>query len=849
MKMKLLSLTLSSLALAAPLAAQASADLEEADRPGRGVARISLINGDVTVKRGDSGDLTAAAINAPLVVQDRVFAGPNSRAELQFDYSNMIRMAAHSEVRIAEIEQNRYMVQLARGLVTFRVLREHTAEVELSTPSISIRPVKRGEYRIEVREDGTTEVTVRSGEAEMFTPQGTERIKSGHTVVARGTSTNPELRDSNEIPQDDWDRWNDRCDRDLQRSNSYRYMSTDISGGKDLDDHGRWVDVPQYGHVWSPRVAAGWAPYRQGRWSWIDWYGWSWVTYDPWGWAPYHYGRWFNQPGYGWCWWPGGVQSRHWWRPALVGFFGWGGGGFNTGIGFGFGHIGWTPLAPYERFRPWNGGHSYGGFRNNNNFGNSVRIVNNVNITNIYRNARHNGVSGMDHADFVGGRGNRIRGIGESDLRGASSVEGRLPIVPARQSFRLADREVSQRGSGASDNTRFFSRRQPAQVERASFDEQRRGVEQVARRTFGGEGTRAGSGESGRSTEAGGRGERQSSGRSADAGGVRVTGEPGSNAPRESRNADGGGWRSVGDAGGRSSAGDGVERGSGDAGRNADRGDWRAVGDASRRSPDDVAGRSTGAEARRNADNGGWRTFGDSGRRSDGAGRSADSGRVGSSADSGRGSSGETSHGRGADNGGWRRFGSADSGRDGSAGDPRASAPSDSGRSNDGGSRRRDGTNRSSDSSQGWGGNRGGGGGGGEVQVSPPIVRDRSGESRSSRSSDRGSSYESPRSSGRENRGDSSDRNAAPAWDGGGRGGRGGDSGGGGGRSAAPAWDGGGRGSRGGDSGGGGGRSAAPSFGGGGGGGRGGDSGGGGGRSSDGGGGRRSSGGGGGRSR
>ena len=554
MKTKLLGLALlMSSAAVLPMEAQsaeAAVDAEEEDVPGRGVARISLIHGDVSVKRGDSGEMTAAALNAPLVIQDRIFTGLSSRAELQFDHSNMIRMAANSEVRLAEIEQRRYIIQLARGLVTFRVLREQQADVELSTPSISIRPVKPGAYRVEVKEDGTTEVAIRSGEAEIYTPQGTERVRAGRTVVARGTSTNPEFRDGIEVAEDDWDNWNARRDRELQSSRSYQYMSTDIYGGEDLDNHGRWVDVPQYGHVWSPYVASGWAPYRQGRWSWIDYYGWTWVSYDPWGWAPYHYGRWFNQAGYGWCWWPGGSGSRHFWRPALVGFLGWNSyGGFNAGLGFGFGRIGWTPLAPFERFRPWYGSRSYGGYRNNSYTNNNVRIVNNVNVTNIYRNARvTNGVSGADRADFVGGRGNRIRSFGDSDLRGASSIQGRVPMVPERQSLRLADREVSQRGGGASntDNARFVSRRQPAQVERASFDDQRRGMEQATRRAFGGGDTPA---------QTGG-----DAARSSDAGWRRVGGDSGavrgSDTVRESgRSADGnGGWRTFGDSGRRSSS-------------------------------------------------------------------------------------------------------------------------------------------------------------------------------------------------------------------------------------------------------------------------------------------------------
>ena len=112
--------------------------------PGRGVARISLMNGDVSVRRGDSGDLVAAALNAPLVVEDALITGVDSRAELQFDWANMIRLAGDSEVRLAQFETNRYLVEVARGLVTFRVEHDSDADVEISTPCVSVRPLKVG---------------------------------------------------------------------------------------------------------------------------------------------------------------------------------------------------------------------------------------------------------------------------------------------------------------------------------------------------------------------------------------------------------------------------------------------------------------------------------------------------------------------------------------------------------------------------------------------------------------------------------------------------------------------------------------------------------------------------------
>ena len=79
---RLLALTGAMLSLSGsftPVRAQDPDDLK------RGVARISLMEGDVSVRRGDSGEWVAGVINAPLLTDDRIASGPNSRTEIQFD--------------------------------------------------------------------------------------------------------------------------------------------------------------------------------------------------------------------------------------------------------------------------------------------------------------------------------------------------------------------------------------------------------------------------------------------------------------------------------------------------------------------------------------------------------------------------------------------------------------------------------------------------------------------------------------------------------------------------------------------------------------------------------------------
>jgi len=441
--------------------------------PERGVARISVMNGQVSVRRGDSGEWVAGILNAPLMVEDRVAAGAGSRAEVQFDSANLIRVGANAEIRLATLDYNHYNVQIAHGTVTYRALRDSHVQVELDTPTVSVRPTQVGVYRIYVKEDGQTEITVRLGNAEIYTPRGVEQLQAGQTMLARGTPADPEFRIVPAIALDEWDRWNEQRDHELLSSQSYRNVPQDVYGTEGMDASGRWVNDPTYGSVWAPTVGPDWAPYQDGRWVWEDWYGWTWVSYEPWGWAPYHYGRWFYAASCGWCWYPGGF-GYHYWSPALVAFFGFGGGG--VGFGFGFGNVGWVALAPFEVMHPWWGAGFYGGFRG----GIGVNVTN-VNIAATYRNARvANGAVGVSAADFSAGRFHNISRVGGEQIRSAGLVRGPLPVAPTAASLRYSNRAVSN-VPRSSENVRFFSHNQAAPVDRVPFAQQQRAMQQASR--------------------------------------------------------------------------------------------------------------------------------------------------------------------------------------------------------------------------------------------------------------------------------------------------------------------------------------------------------------------------------
>jgi Family of unknown function (DUF6600)/FecR protein len=444
--------------------------------PAPGVARVSVINGNVSTQRGDNGEWVAATVNTPVAVGDRISTGPDGSAEIQLDAANVLRLSHNATAKIANITRENIQVQVGQGLVTYAVIRPGEANAEIDTPNSAVHPDGTGEYRIQVNSNDETDVIVREGSADITEPQGSTHVNAGQMISIQGTD-NPEYKTASAPSEDAWDSWN--MDRDHQITSAKSWKDTDqyYTGSEDLDTYGTWSEVPDYGPVWIPQQNPNWAPYSDGRWVWEPYYGWTWVSYEPWGWAPYHYGRWFVYGG-NWAWWPGPVVGYPGyypiWSPAYVSFFGWGGGGFGVGFGFGFGNIGWLPCGPGDWYHPWWGrwGGRYDtfrggrdGFRGGDRDGfrpigpRGDRSFSNVNEA--FRNNRvRSGMVSMRSNEF--GRG-AVHGVGtrmsEASFRQASMVSGRMPISPSHQSYSASSRAANPASfrHAPSNSQHFFS--------------------------------------------------------------------------------------------------------------------------------------------------------------------------------------------------------------------------------------------------------------------------------------------------------------------------------------------------------------------------------------------------------
>jgi len=316
------------------------------------VARISMLDGQVNLKRSDSKDWEAAKLNQSLVEGDTVSTSAESKLEIQIDARNFIRLSSNSVLRIVTLRDEGIAISAVEGTVTVRLANfdRKRGTFEVDAPKITLAAEKNGFYRIDVPKDGRVRLTVRDGgNARIYSDTSGFSLRDGRAaelVVSGETAGDWDLMAA--APRDEIDNWVAQREQYLAQRLKYdvKYYDEDVWGGEDLGTYGDWIKTDDYGWIWRPfpsaiSVYTDWAPYRYGSWTWVPPYGWTWVGYEPWGWAPYHYGRWVYYNGY-WAWCPRSqfYRNRSWWRPALVAF----------SIDFSFGdNVCWYPLGYYQR--------------------------------------------------------------------------------------------------------------------------------------------------------------------------------------------------------------------------------------------------------------------------------------------------------------------------------------------------------------------------------------------------------------------------------------------------------------------------------------------------------------------
>ncbi|HEY6230943.1 MAG TPA: DUF6600 domain-containing protein [Pyrinomonadaceae bacterium] len=336
-------------------------------------ARIQRVDGEVAFSNGlnpavanndTTTQWTAATINQPFSVGDRIYTRDNARTSLAFSGRNFARLNPNTELDVIDLSDNRTQLALRDGSAIFDVGYLSPGELfEVGTPYGAVDFDQPGLYNVGFDNNGSVLVSALSGLAQVVGLGGSGRISKGEMLTLVGETAAQVLlsringNDAGYLV-DDYYRYqypnydgryssydaylSDPYYYDPYRHDlSYQYAPAIIPGLNDLAYYGDWQNVDGYGYAWRPRVDAGWVPYQQGYWATDYPYGPTWVSSEPWGYAPYHYGRWANV-GDQWYWIPDAVNTTPVYSPALVAFL-----PLSDAN-----QIGWVPLGPGDAYAP-----------------------------------------------------------------------------------------------------------------------------------------------------------------------------------------------------------------------------------------------------------------------------------------------------------------------------------------------------------------------------------------------------------------------------------------------------------------------------------------------------------------
>jgi hypothetical protein len=258
--LKMASLLSVSLAVALFVPQHAAADDDE-DPPSR-VARLSYANGTVSFNPGGTDDWVSAVVNRPITSGDKLWTDNGARAELHIG-SAAIRLSDNTGFSFLNLDDRMAQIRLTEGTINVRVRRlEQDETFEIDTPNLAFSILRPGNYKINVNEAGdATVVVVRDGEGEVTGGGSAYAMHPRETGTFSGTDQLDADIQRFGDNADDFDHWCGDRDRREDRSQSSRYVSSDVIGYEDLDDNGGWRPVSEYGTVWFPHTTiVGWAP-------------------------------------------------------------------------------------------------------------------------------------------------------------------------------------------------------------------------------------------------------------------------------------------------------------------------------------------------------------------------------------------------------------------------------------------------------------------------------------------------------------------------------------------------------------------------------------------------------------
>ena len=132
----------------------------DADPPDR-AARLSYIQGEVSMQPAGEQDWAPAIVNRPLTTGDRLWTEQGARAEVQVGPA-AVRLDGDTGFSFLNVDDDTIQMRMTAGVVNVRVRwLEQDDHIEIDTPNVALSLVRPGNYRVEVNDAGDTTVVKR----------------------------------------------------------------------------------------------------------------------------------------------------------------------------------------------------------------------------------------------------------------------------------------------------------------------------------------------------------------------------------------------------------------------------------------------------------------------------------------------------------------------------------------------------------------------------------------------------------------------------------------------------------------------------------------------------------------
>jgi hypothetical protein len=277
--------------------------------------RVSFDAGGGLIKGAEDADYSAASINTLVLPGDTLWADESSTMELEFSGGTYLRLADGSKAEVVALPPNGNVRAWIGSFYVHRLSRS-TGDFVVETPAARIGVEADSNVRIDIVKAGGVTVTVRWGNATIFSGgESPGRVLGGQRVWIDPGMLPSDPVSFNRSEEDAFDKWN-RERTEYFATGSTTPAAVQVApaslGVSDLGNYGEWVYVERR-YVWRPTVVVDYVPYRYGYWSFVPSCGYVWVDRYPFAYVTSHYGRWSYLPTYGWCWTYDPV-----WAPAWV---------------------------------------------------------------------------------------------------------------------------------------------------------------------------------------------------------------------------------------------------------------------------------------------------------------------------------------------------------------------------------------------------------------------------------------------------------------------------------------------------------------------------------------------------